>query len=262
MVTDRVVLTSLVALAVGACFDPTFHSPVCGPGGACPDGWQCTAGEGNACVSDGTSPEPGAPDAKPPSPGEPDAMLPPMPCEKTWQSLLTNGNFDAGQSEWTQDPANIQVIYQFGDGLPVTPDSGMWAALLGGHDNRRQVFTQAVTLPPGTERVRFRGSRCLATSETPDRDYDKFTISLVQANDDTKEIAPFFAWDNRNGAATCNWTPADSGEKTVANLATAAAFRIFSLTDNGRVSTLYLDTLVLEAFACRPASVDAEVPER
>jgi hypothetical protein len=93
MFTDRVVLTSLVALAVGACFDPTFHNPVCGPGGDCPEGWKCAA-VGQACVAEGTPPEP--PDATPPGPGEPDAMPSPGPCTKTWQSLLTNGNFDAG----------------------------------------------------------------------------------------------------------------------------------------------------------------------
>jgi len=249
---DRVLhlVPFVAAIGLAACFDPTYRDPFCGGERECPSGWTCANGPGKACSLESTVPDASpdaSPDAREPAPGEPDAM----PCEPEWISVLANGGFEEGSaSSWTKVPSNVEAIYRAGDGLPVTPQSGSWAALLGGHDLRTQTLSQVVTLPKGASRIRLKGYRCLATAEVDPVVYDVMTLTLVKATDDTAELASFASWSNLDAASTCNWVFFDV-DRPVA-LPEQAALRIFSKLDNGRVTTLYLDTLSLEAFACRP----------
>ncbi|HUQ02492.1 MAG TPA: C-type lectin domain-containing protein [Kofleriaceae bacterium] len=57
-----------IALALGACFSPTFNNPTCGPNGECPSGTTCVQ---DVCRSDGADID--APIDTPPI--DPDAMV-------------------------------------------------------------------------------------------------------------------------------------------------------------------------------------------
>lgn len=137
----------LVLMALGTgCFDPTFQDPICGDGDECPSGWTCANGVGQVCVL-GTPPDGG------PEPGAPDAA--PVTCDesqRSWRQLLTNPGFEGGDAGWTTD-AGFDVIRMYGDGLPVAPREGSWAAIIGERD-ADQVVSQVVTVPGGISRVR------------------------------------------------------------------------------------------------------------
>lgn len=265
----------LVAAALAGCFDPVYDDPTCSAAGDCPEGWHCVGGPLTTCVAEGALPPPvdaaadadisqtvpadGPPidaapvDAEPIDaaaiPTEPDAAVA-VCTERQWIPVLANGGFEDGRVVWTRAPENVEVIFPRGPTLPVTPESGTWAAYLGGHDSRQQVLAQAIALPATTNRVRFRAARCIATLEVEPRDFDVMTVDIVQP--DTDVVVGFTPWTNRDGFAECQWSYVDE-VRDVADPTAGAAFRIVSTLDPGKVTTFYLDSLSLDAFACPDA---------
>jgi hypothetical protein len=229
-----------LAMLAGGCFDPTFRDPICGPGDECPSGWTCANGAGQVCVQGAPTPDP-------------DAM--PAGCEESalrWQSVLANGNFEAGGQSWTTSPPNFNPIRREGAGLPVTTDDGAWAALLGQEDDADQVLEQPVTIPAGATRIRLKGQRCFATNETDTTmEFDKLFARLDPASG-PGTLVEIGTWTNRDGAESCGWS---NFEKDVAapGLPADARFRLTSDLDTGNITTFYLDALVLEVLACPPA---------
>jgi hypothetical protein len=262
----------LVAVAVAGCFDPRYDDPTCSAGGECPEGWYCAGGPMKACIAEGdlppadvtadadisqTVPADGAIDAPidapvdavvdaAAAPVEPDAAA--ASCtERAWIPVLANGGFEDGRVVWTRSPENIEVIFPRGPQLPVTPEAGTWAGYLGGHNSRRQVLAQPIALPATTNRVRFRAARCIATLEVEPQIFDVMTVDIVQPNTDV--VVGFTPWTNRNGFAECQWSYVDE-VRDVADPTAGATFRIVSTLDGGKVTTFYLDSLSLDAFAC------------
>jgi hypothetical protein len=231
----------LVLLALGGCFDPTFQDPICGEGEECPSGYSCANGVGQVCVA-GTPPDGG------PGPGEPDAA--PITCDESqrrWVQLLANPGFEGGEAGWTTE-AGFDVIRMFGDGLPVAPREGDWAAIIGERD-ADQLVSQVVTVPGGISRVRFGGHGCFATNETAATPIDRLSVRLVPTNDPTRSLAELADFSNVNAAASCRW---DTFEKVVemVSLPDKAELRIHADLDSARVTTFYLDGLHLDVFAC------------
>jgi len=221
------------ALAAPACYDPTFIDPVCGPGGACPDGWTCSGDEGAACV---LVPAPDGP------PG----------CDPTWGNVLANGDFEGGHTIWDETPAGTPSICR-SDELTLHTQGGDWAGCFGRNDNRAQTLTQRVKLPAMTTRVRLAGYRCLVTGEAPDADpYDVMTIQLTDDRDDTAVVADVARWSNQDAGSTCRWDYFQAMADVVAPSPAPrmAVVRIDSTLDNGRVTSFYLDSLAFEAFGC------------
>jgi hypothetical protein len=246
--------------ALASCFDPHFVDPTCSAAGECPPGWGCLNGPTKACVADDEVPD-GATDAigdavisdapvDAVSSVDPDGA--PSACEPTWIEVLTNGGFDDGREPWLREPAGIESIFPSGPELPVRPEAGGWAAFLGGHDNRQQVLAQAVALPAGTTRVRFKAAKCLVTAEVEPRAFDTMTIDLVARSDDTAVLVSFAAWSNLDAVGACQWSYVDE-VRDLAPAPPGAALRIFSKLDGSKVTTLYLDSLSVQAFACPSA---------
>jgi len=244
-------LAAVVAsVAVSACFDPTFHDPICGPAAECPHGWSCAGGVGQACVlaasdaGDGSTPDAdAAADAGTPA------------CQPTWIDILANGDFEHGRTVWSHVPADVDFIFEAG--AWGRPQAGNWAALFGGHPSRQQAATQTVTLPAGTTRVRFQGYQCLTTSETSGTVIDMMSARLVNGSVDVADLAD---WSNVGGNGDCRWSHF-AKEVDLSSPPAQAVFRITSALDAERVTTLRLDTLGLAAFACPPPAFD-EVTER
>jgi hypothetical protein len=264
-------LVAAVAAVVAGCFDPHFDDPTCSAAGECPPGWVCLAGPTKVCVAENEIPD-GAADAIPDAVGdaaisdapvdsppvdaaassvEPDGAV--SACvEPTWIPVLTNGGFDEGREPWLREPAGIESIFPSGPELPVLPEAGGWAAFLGGHDNRQQVLAQAVALPVGTTRVRFKAAKCLVTAEVEPRAFDTMTVDLVARSDDTTVLVSFAAWSNLDAVGACQWSYVDE-VRDLPDAPPGAALRIFSRLDGRKVTTLYLDSLSVQAFACPPA---------
>jgi hypothetical protein len=263
-------LVAVIALGATGCFDPVFDDPTCSGAGECPPGWVCLAGPTKACVAEDEIPDSAvgavsdavisdaavdaAADAAVDAAAgsvEPDGGL--AACaEPTWIPLLVNGGFDDGREPWLREPAAIESIFPAGPELPVTPEAGGWAAYLGGHDNRQQVLAQAVTLPAGTTRVRLRAAKCLVTAEVDPQAFDTMTVDLVAGNDDTRRLARFAAWSNLDAVGACQWSYVDE-VRDITDPPPSAALRVVSRLDGRKVTTLYLDSLSVAAFACPPA---------
>jgi hypothetical protein len=79
------VVLVLCLVASGACFNPTFHDPKCGPGGACPTGFACFDGTCRSNLVDDASVD----DADVDAPDAPNDAL--MPClgSGAWQLCVT-----------------------------------------------------------------------------------------------------------------------------------------------------------------------------
>jgi hypothetical protein len=251
------ILAAVAVMAAGACFDPTFHTPNCGVGGVCPDGWTCAEPgvRGAACVADDGMPDPDGGPADAGADARPDAGPPPTGCgTKVWSGpLLGNGNFDAGRTVW-REAAALAAIIQEG---VLTADSGRWVAVVGGDQGQTETLSQTVTMPAGTERVKLTGKKCVASREpgprepSPD-DPDTMRVQVVTGDDATTALADVGLLSNASASSnTCGWSNL-SFEVATPALDGQVVLRIRSKNSDLNVTTFYLDTLDLRAFACPP----------
>lgn len=195
---------------------------------------------GSACTACGSVQAPGSggtpPDGEPP----PDGDGRDVACNGRLVDILPNGNFDAIDPAWQQDPPSPGLLC----GQPrITPDSGAVAACLGGsaepttHEVSRDVF-----LPLGANKARLTGRICIATEEVDPLDNDVLTFELL---DGELPIATLGRRTNRQGNVACGFTDFVFSDVPVTRDPKVATFRIRAQLDLGKSTTFYVDTLTL-----------------
>jgi len=219
-------------------------SPVDAPPGT-PDATVADAAVADAPLPDAAIPPADAalPDAMPPPI---DGPLPDASCG--WVELLSNANFDAGNTVWSTTTNGSQVIRMYGAGYPWPPQSGDWAALLGGADYADQTLSQQVTVPAGATALRFVSWECFVTEETTALfEYDTVDIELQTTGGTTLESLAHVS--NLDVGATCGWsTNTINASSSYAGQTIQLHFAV--LNDVSNISSFGFDTLALEAYVC------------
>jgi hypothetical protein len=172
----------------------------------------------------------------------PDGDAHQVACNGGPVDVLPNGNFDAVDPPWRQDPPNLLC------GQPrITPDSGVAAACLGGGgDGSVNEVSRDIFLPAGAVSARLVGRICIATEETEALDNDILTFEL---RDGTVPISTLGRRTNQQGSAACAFS-SFMLEAPLTRDPVTATFRIQSQLDVGKSTSFYVDTLVLTV-ACR-----------
>jgi C1A family cysteine protease/predicted secreted protein len=72
-------------------------------------------------------------------------------------SALQNGDFESGRDgTWTESSSNgYTLVLTPGEGLPITPHSGSWAAWLGGADFEISILSQKIRVPETAQTLSF-----------------------------------------------------------------------------------------------------------
>jgi hypothetical protein len=171
-----------------------------------------------------------------------DAPGRPVACNGGPVDVLKNGNFDATDPPWRQEPAAILC------GQPrITPDSGAASACLGGGgDNSVSTVSMEISLPAGAASARLTGKICIDTQETAAADNDVVTFDILEG------VAPIGALgrrSNQQGVIGCQFT-AFMLEAPLTRDPATATFRIQSTLNVGKSTSFYVDTLALTV-ACR-----------
>jgi hypothetical protein len=158
--------------------------------------------------------------------------------------VLENGNFDAIDPPWRQDPPAPSLLC----GQPrIMPDTGPFAGCLGGGADRSiNTLSRDVFLPLGAISARLTGRICIATEEVDPLDNDILTIDIL---DGTTVIGSLGRRTNQQGAVSCQFT-SFTLEAPLTRDPVTATFRLQSQLDVGRATSFYVDTLTLTV-ACR-----------
>ena len=171
-----------------------------------------------------------------------DGEVRPVTCNGGAVDVLQNGNFDATDPPWRQEPPALLC------GQPrITPDSGAVAACLGGGgDGTINTVSRDVFLPAGAVSARLTGRICIATEETDPLDNDILTFDLL---DGLVSIGSLGRRTNQQGVAACQFT-SFMFEVPLTRDPVTATFRIQSMLDVGKSTSFYVDSLVLTV-GCR-----------
>jgi len=169
------------------------------------------------------------------------------PCTLTWVSLLGNGNFDLGRTVWVETASNGAAIILSPAPTVLTPHSGAWVARHLGANNETETMAQSVTIPAGATGLRLRGYRCFVTQETGGVAYDFLTVRLREGGA-AREVLK--AWSNLDATAACNWSFFEL-VATNAYPGRTLELQMAATSDAASLSSLYLDTLALEAQVCQ-----------
>lgn len=174
--------------------------------------------------------------------GGADAEVRPVACNGGPVDVLPNGNFDAVEPAWRQDPPNLLC------GQPrITPDSGMVAGCLGGGgDGTTSTLSREISLPAGAASARLTGRICIDTAETMAVDSDVVRFDIL---DGLVSIGQLGQRTNQQGAAPCVFA-SFTLEAPLTRDPVSATFRIQSTLDVGDSTSFYIDTLSLTV-ACR-----------
>jgi len=162
-------------------------------------------------------------------------------CNGGTVDVLQNGNFDALDSPWTQDPADLLC------GQPlIAPDSGSFAACLGGGaDGSIATVSHDIPLPIGAASARLTGRICISTEETEPADHDIVTFDILAG---VAPIAQLGTRSNQQGTAACQFTDVVLEAALTSDPATAT-LRIQSSLNVGKSTSFFVDTLAL-SIAC------------
>ena len=163
-------------------------------------------------------------------------------CDGGPVDVLANGNCDAVEPPWRQDPPNLLC------GQPrITPDTGAVAACLGGGgDGTINTVSRDIPLPAGAISARLVGRVCIATTEAMALDSDLLTFDIL---DGLVAIGALGRRTNQQGAAACDFT-SFTLDAPLTRDPVSATFRMQSTLDVGDSTSFYVDTLVLTV-ACR-----------
>jgi hypothetical protein len=172
----------------------------------------------------------------------PDGQMRQVACNGGPADVLPNGNFDATEPPWRQDPPNLLC------GAPlITPDSGAVAGCLGGGgDGTTTTLSRDIFLPAGAISAHLVGRICIATQETQAIDADILTFDIL---DGLVSIGTLGRRTNQQGAAACDFQ-SFTLDASLARDPVTATFRIQATLDVGQSTSFYVDTLAL-AVACR-----------
>jgi hypothetical protein len=172
-------------------------------------------------------------------PPPPDGEVRSVACNGQPIEVLQNGNFDAIDPPWQQDPPDSNLLC----GKPrITPDTGAFAACLGGgFDRSINTVSRDVLLPLGAVSARLTGRICIATDETDPLDND---ILMFEMLDGATVIGTLGRRTNQQGAKLCQFTNF-MFEAPLTSDPVVATLRLQSRLDVGKVTSFYVDTLSL-----------------
>jgi hypothetical protein len=199
------------------------------------------------------------PDARPidAAPPPPDARAPDSACAA---ELLGNGDFDStivsasGKdiSPWmvvTQGaprPFVVGTADELFSAAFIQPQSGDFAAWLGGDNDVDHRLQQTVAFPANTTGARFRGAIQIRSDENPIPVNDRLRISLYDAAG-TTEVELLAAFSEED--VTVGWTAVD-----VPVLGSYAGMtlqlRVAATTDSSKITSFFVDTLSVAATIC------------
>jgi hypothetical protein len=173
---------------------------------------------------------------------EPDSEMRQVACNGGPVDVLPNGNFDALEPAWRQDPPNLLC-----GSTRIMPDSGTTAGCLGGGgDGTTTTLSQDIPLPAGAASARLTGRICIATDETQAVDADILTFDIL---DGFVSIGTLGKRTNQQGASACTFT-SFTLDTALARDPVTATFRMQAVLDVGQSTSFYVDTLTLTV-ACR-----------
>jgi hypothetical protein len=157
-------------------------------------------------------------------------------CVGGTANVLENGNFDAAEPAWLQDPPGLLC------GAPqITPDTGATAACMGGVDGTVQTVSHEVFLPAGASSARLTGRICIATQETEATDLDVLTFDLV---DGVASIGALGERSNQQGVANCQFATFMLETQLDAD-PVSATLRLRTTLDPNRPTSFFVDSLAL-----------------
>jgi len=225
----RALFTGLALVLAGACsYEPSYRDceVACTPSTGCPSGFTC--GDQGLCRPTGVT----------------GPVCRQVACDGGPVDVLANGDFDAADLPWQQQPASPSLLC----GTPrIMPDTGALAACLGGGgDNAVMLLSRPIPLPAGAIRAHLAGRICIATDETegPDRDVLSFDIL-----DGSVAIGALGGRANQDGTTACGFA-SFALDATLTSAPATATFRIQSAQDVGQSTSFFVDSLVLTV-ACR-----------
>ena len=171
-------------------------------------------------------------------------------CTRAFMAVtLGDGNFDAADT-WTSEPPGNSAICRTMDVGGFAADSGENAACFGVTNSANQTLFQSITLPQGTTEVRVKGRRCFITTDPMTTNNDTFVMAL--RNPSTRQaVARLAELSNRDADTVCVWADVEFAA-VVDDPITTVDFHMEGKLDDLEITTFFLDTLSIEAFACVP----------
>ncbi|MCK6526445.1 hypothetical protein L6R50_02410 [Myxococcota bacterium] len=150
-------------------------------------------------------------DTGPPPPDDDSA-----PCTPRTEEFLVNGNFDSGAAwPWEEtSPLPESMVFSHPP-LPVTPDSGGYAAWLGGYSNADDTLAQPVAIPASATRIHLIARLSIVTDGGFGPDLlaidvvDPGTGMVVQALGAFGESDATFGWATIEGDLPLIWAGTD-----------------------------------------------------
>ncbi len=165
------------------------------------------------------------------SPPTPTPTLTPTPIPTP--QLLPNGDFEQGRTVWHEYSNHpYAIIRKKGDGLPINPYSGSWAAWMGGANNQTDTLDQTVTVPTNLPYLAY--WRWLDST-----DFCGYDTVKVKINNTSIEDFSLCKTGNTNG-----WVKKIYDLRSYAGKSITLKFAV--TTDANNISSLYLDYFVFQ----------------
>jgi hypothetical protein len=157
-------------------------------------------------------------------------------CTNGTVDVLENGNFDAADPPWRQDPPGLLC------GEPeITPDSGTVAACLGGVDGMVSSVSRDVFLPEGAASARLTGRICISTEEAAAAEADVLAFDLI---DGVAAIGALGKRSNQQGTAACQFETFML-ETQLSSDPFSATLRVQSTLNANLPTSFFVDSLAL-----------------
>jgi len=191
----------------------------------------------------------GTPDA---AIGPPDAMVQTPDasgCTTQTIQLLSNENFDLGSGGgWVENGAGYPIVLSPSDPtypLPITPQSGNYAAWMGGVDSATRAIYQDVVVPADATNLTLSGYIYIATGETSGV-WDTWAATIRNTSGGVLETLASLS----NADANDTWTAFSYPAAT--NLA-GQTIRIYFENTNDAINNtnFFVDTLLLNVTSCQ-----------
>lgn len=168
---------------------------------------------------------------------------PPDNCDQV--ELLNDGNFDQLSGVWQEASSNGFTLIRDSSELPgVIPESGDYAAWLGGVALEESGLLQVVTVPEGTVQLTASGYYGLVTTDVGDGDFGYVALADGEAN----VLGSFAEWYPEDAVQPWNGFTATLDAASLAG--TDVLFVIGSSTDDFDDSNFFFDSMSLTATVC------------
>lgn len=231
---------------------------------ACAEGSDPGSSSADAQVFQLADASPGSPDAPifstPDAPvgtpdaaiGSPDAMVQTPDasgCTTQTIQLLSNANFDLGSGGgWVENGAGYPIVLSPSDPtypLPVTPQSGNYAAWMGGVDSATRAIYQDVAVPADATNATLTGYLYIATAETSGV-WDTWTATIRNTGGSVLQTLASLSNSDANDAWTSFSYPINA---SIAGQTIRVYFE--NTNDITNNTNFFVDTLLLNVTSCQ-----------